>query len=336
MANRFYTIMIVPEKTSRVRKFVVPSWLMRGTAIGFAFTSLVAIVMVFDYWYVMNQISENKALKLENRRLRQQVQVFKNKMATVESTMERVKTFATRLKVITDYNTEDRGALLQSLNSQKIPDASANRGIMIAASATQPLAGSPELLTSAEVGDGTQSPEDAQLRKEYEALDSRFTEVNKDALFVEQMLQDQYELLADQKTFLAALPVRKPAIGYFTSGFGVRKSPVSDRIKMHEGLDIANRPGTPIRAPADGEVVFADTKAGYGQTLIIAHGYGLETWYGHTRKILVSRGTRVHRGQQVALIGNSGRSTGPHLHYEVRVHGIPVDPRTYLLEETQN
>ncbi|MBI3535411.1 MAG: M23 family metallopeptidase [Deltaproteobacteria bacterium] len=81
-----------------------------------------------------------------------------------------------------------------------------------------------------------------------------------------------------------------------------------------------------------GIVLFSDTKPGYGQTLIIDHGYGLETWYAHVKKCLVKRGQKIKRGQVVALLGNTGRSTGPHLHYEVRVHGTPVDPLTYILE----
>ena len=121
-------------------------------------------------------------------------------------------------------------------------------------------------------------------------------------------------------------------VGHFSSGFGVRRNPVSDRIKMHEGLDIANPPGTPIQAPADGTVTFSDTKPGYGRTLVIDHGYGIETWYGHNSKLLVARGQKVRRGDNIALLGSSGRVTGPHLHYEVRVHGIPVDPLTYILE----
>ena len=121
-------------------------------------------------------------------------------------------------------------------------------------------------------------------------------------------------------------------MGYFTSGFGVRRSPYGGREKMHEGLDIANYPGTAIRAPADGTVVYAGAKAGYGQTLILDHGYRLETWYAHTRRILVRTGQRVRRGEAIAQLGNSGRSTGPHLHYEVRINGIPVDPLSYILE----
>lgn len=328
MANRFYTILIVPEKTSQVRKIIVPGWILKGAAMGVSFVVLVGIIMVLDYWYVMNQIGENKQLKMENRRLRQQVQVFKNKMTTIESTMERVKTFATRLKVIT--NIEDRGNLLQTLNG-KLPDASTNIGTRPANSAT-PMASLESGIegSSTQVADNTS--EDLQLRKEYEQLDDLFTNLNRETLYVEQVLQDQYELLADQKSFLAALPMVKPAIGYFTSGFGIRKSPYGGRIKMHEGLDIANRPGTPIKAPADGIVLFADSKAGYGQTVILDHGYGVETWYGHTRKLLVSKGQKIHRGEAIALLGNSGRSTGPHLHYEVRINGTPVDPLSYILE----
>jgi murein DD-endopeptidase MepM/ murein hydrolase activator NlpD len=178
----------------------------------------------------------------------------------------------------------------------------------------------------------SEDPAEILLRRDFDMLDTRFSEINTESLYIEQMLQDQYELLADQKSFLAALPTRKPAIGYFTSGFGVRRSPFGGKNKMHEGLDIANRAGTPIRAPADGTVVFADTKSGYGQTVVLDHGYGLETLYGHTRKILVKKGQKVRRGDVIALLGSTGRSTGPHVHYEVHVHGTPVDPLSYLLE----
>ena len=323
--NRFYTILIVPEKTSPVRRLIIPNWALKGTVVGIIFAFLIGSMMILDYWYVMSQIGENRQLKLENRRLRQQVQVFNNKMATIESTMERVRTFATRLKVIT--NIEDRGGLLQS-TAPKLPDAAAN--ISATAPPLNDAAKEPE--NPPNLAPPLTEQEDALLHKEYTELDHRFSLMNQETLTVEQILQDQYELLADQKAFLAALPTRKPAIGYFTSGFGVRKSPYGGREKMHEGLDIANHPGTSIHSPADGVVTFSDVKPGYGQTLIIDHGYGLETWYAHTRKILVGKGQKIHRGEQIALLGNSGRSTGPHVHYEVRVHGTPVDPLSYILE----
>jgi murein DD-endopeptidase MepM/ murein hydrolase activator NlpD len=300
--NRFYTILVVPEKTSQVRRFVIPNWLFRSAAIGTALVGLIAVVMVLDYWYVMGEVGENKQLKMENRRLRQEVQVFKNKMETIEGTMERVKTFTTRLKVIT--NIEDHNNLIESLN-EKLPDAATNIGNTSQTTVAAATPASPPRNSS--------DPEEVLLRRDSDELDSRFSLLNTDSLYLEQMLQDQYELLADQKSFLAALPTRRPATGYFTSGFGVRKSPFGGKNKMHEGLDIANRPGTIIRAPADGTVVFSDTKSGYGQTIILDHGYGLETLYGHTKKILVKKGQKVRRGDSIALMGSTGRSTGPHL-----------------------
>ena len=128
-------------------------------------------------------------------------------------------------------------------------------------------------------------------------------------------------------------PLKNLLTGIFSSGFGVRVSPLGEAMeKMHEGLDIAGSVGTPIHAPANATVIYAGKKSGYGSIVILDHGYGLETWYGHTSKILVKPGQLVRRGQSIALIGNSGHSTGPHLHYEVRVHGIPVDPLAYILE----
>ncbi|MBL7716542.1 MAG: peptidoglycan DD-metalloendopeptidase family protein [Bdellovibrionales bacterium] len=354
-SNRFFTILIVPEKTSQVRRIVIPAWLVRGGMVGVLFAMILGSIMILDYWYVMSQIGENKQLKIENRRLRQQVQIFKNKMQTIDATMDRIKTFATRLKVIT--NIEDRGGLLQSLNDGKLPDANTNIGKYAQTETTdskeepstaQQVAQAAQVaqlkadatggagLTPKQLDPSTifadRSPEEAHLWKEYQELDSRFSELNHESLLIEHVLQDQYELLADKKAFLAALPTRRPAVGYLTSGFGVRRSPTGDRVKMHEGMDIANHIGTPIKATADGTVVFSDVKAGYGQTLIIDHGYGLETWYAHNKKLVARKGERVRRGDTVAQLGNSGRSTGPHCHYEVRINGTPVDPLSYILE----
>jgi murein DD-endopeptidase MepM/ murein hydrolase activator NlpD len=318
-SNRFYTIMIVPEKTTQVRKILVPAWVVRLGAVAVAVLIVLIGVMVANYGYVMSQVGENNELKTENRRLRQSVQVFKSKMGTLESAMERVKTFSTRLKVIT--GAEDRGGVAALM--QNIPDAATNVG------APKEV---PSEVAAIEAELDPRDPEHAELQKQYQELDLKISTMTAESLTLEQGLQDQYEHLVDQKAFLAALPTRKPAIGYFTSGFGIRKAPLGGKIKMHEGLDIANHPGTPIKATADGVVTFAATKAGYGQTVILDHGYGLQTWYAHTRKMLVKNGAKVRRGDSIALLGNSGRSTGPHCHYEVRVNGIPVDPLSYILE----
>lgn len=128
-----------------------------------------------------------------------------------------------------------------------------------------------------------------------------------------------------------ATPDLKPCDGIITSGFGWRRySRRSRRGRMHKGLDIAAPSGTPIVAPAPGKVVFTGRKGGYGRTVILDHGGSLSTLYGHNSKVFVNKGELVVRGQEISSVGSSGRSTGPHLHYEVRVQGIPVNPKRFF------
>lgn len=334
MKNRYYTFMLVPEKTDQVRRIVIPGWLFRGGLIAGALIILFSGILFLDYWYVMSQIGETKELRLENRKLKQQLQVYVTRIDTIEDTMERMKTFSNRLRVIT--NIEERGELIQSLNAN-MPDAASNLGGIkketdFAEAPANSTPSNPLSLDLAYAND-PRNPELISIQKETRKLDDSLMKLHADTLIGEQELHDLYELLADQKAFLSAIPTRKPVVGYFTSGFGVRVNPVDGREKMHEGLDIANAIGSTIKAPASGMVTYADLKAGYGQTVIIDHGYGLETVYAHNSKLLVQRGQQIKRGQAISKLGNSGRSTAPHLHYEVRVNGIPVDPLTYILED---
>ena len=137
--------------------------------------------------------------------------------------------------------------------------------------------------------------------------------------------------LEEQKNVLAHTPAIRPAQGWITSSFDYRVSPFTGQREFHKGIDIANRKGTPIMATADGVISFMGEKGSLGQVLIIDHGYGVVTRYAHIDKGLKKRGERVRRGEVVALMGNTGRSTGPHLHYEVRLNGVPVNPAKYIL-----
>jgi murein DD-endopeptidase MepM/ murein hydrolase activator NlpD len=136
--------------------------------------------------------------------------------------------------------------------------------------------------------------------------------------------------LNDQRSQSAAKPVGWPTRGWITSNFGMRNSPFTGRRKMHEGLDIAARSGTPITATADGIVSRAETASGYGKLVVIDHGYGYRTYYAHNSKIFVKVGQRVKRGEKVAAVGSTGSSTGSHLHYEVRLNNAPLNPRKFL------
>lgn len=138
--------------------------------------------------------------------------------------------------------------------------------------------------------------------------------------------------LKDKRNLLASTPSLRPAVGWISSNFGYRVSPFTGRRELHKGLDIANRQGTPIIAPADGVVTFADNKWLMGNMITVEHGFGMLTNYGHLHKILKKKGDRVKRGEIIALMGNTGRSTGPHVHYEVRLNGVPVNPENYILD----
>ena len=138
--------------------------------------------------------------------------------------------------------------------------------------------------------------------------------------------------LEKKRNILASTPSLRPAKGWISSDFGYRISPFTGRREFHNGLDIAAKEGTPIIAPADGVITFSAHKWLIGNMLTIDHGYGVITQYGHIKEFVVKKGDHVKRGQVIAMMGNTGRSTGPHVHYIVRLNGVPVNPEKYILD----
>jgi murein DD-endopeptidase MepM/ murein hydrolase activator NlpD len=133
---------------------------------------------------------------------------------------------------------------------------------------------------------------------------------------------------------LASLPSRWPVRGPVNSEYGQRRSPWAPNSEFHSGIDIGAPVGTPVKAPAPGVVMFAGQHAEYGVTLIIDHGNDTRSLYGHLSRLNVTVDQTIKRGDQVALTGNTGRSSGPHLHYEIQVKGQPVNPHSYIWEES--
>lgn len=130
--------------------------------------------------------------------------------------------------------------------------------------------------------------------------------------------------------FMETVPTLWPAAGRLTDSFGYRKDPITRKTKFHEGIDIGSDSGRTIRASASGKVIFAEYTSGIGRTIKINHGRGITTVYGHLSQYLVKVGQDVNKGDKIATMGTTGRSTGPHLHFEVRLFGTPVDPLQYL------
>ena len=139
-------------------------------------------------------------------------------------------------------------------------------------------------------------------------------------------------LLEKKRNLLASTPSVSPVKGgWYSSGFGYRLSPFTGRKEFHSGLDIAHRTGTKVLATARGTVTYAKEKMFLGKLVVIDHGYGMVTKYGHLNKIFVKPGDEVKRGDVIGLLGSSGRSTGPHVHYEVKVNGVAVNPKKYII-----
>mgnify|MGYP000858389862 FL=1 len=140
-------------------------------------------------------------------------------------------------------------------------------------------------------------------------------------------LQETEEKL---KKYMATIPTLWPASGRVSSNFGQREDPFNSSERFHSGIDIAADYGSDINAAAEGTVITAGTLAGYGKAVIVSHGNGLTTLYGHISSAIAKEGQKVKKGQLIARVGSTGRSTGPHLHFEVRINDTPVDPLKYL------
>ena len=147
----------------------------------------------------------------------------------------------------------------------------------------------------------------------------------------EKVFESLFNDLKRKRNLLSSTPSIWPAKGWLSSGFGYRISPFTGLREFHKGFDISSREGTKVIATADGVVTFAGRNGLYGNMIKIDHGHGMMTRYGHLEKMLKKRGDAVKRGDVIGLMGNTGRSTGPHVHYEVFLNGLPVNPKKYIL-----
>lgn len=151
-------------------------------------------------------------------------------------------------------------------------------------------------------------------------------------LIKESKKESDIEAMVHSTDALANKPSIWPTGGTVTSGFGWRISPWGEGSEFHQGIDIANSLNTPIVATADGKVVQSGWSGGYGNLIQIDHGNSITTMYGHNSQLVVSDGQQVRKGQIIAYLGSTGRSTGPHVHYEIRVNGNAVDPVGFLVQ----
>lgn len=302
MNKKKYTIMILPDETTRVRKYRVPRSMVRGLLVAIAVVVFGLGYLVTDYYGVKKMVAELDRLRLEARQQQQQLVTFAKSFDDLQGEMTRLRQFDMKLRVMTDLEGVVYPEQIMGIGGEN-----------------------PEPFNPLE---GELSFQDQTIISSMNRSLDRFkTEVT----IQERSFQELVEYLEDQKSLLKSTPSIWPVKGWLTSTFGYRSSPFTGRRELHQGLDIATRSGTPIIAPADGLVVFAGREGGFGNMIIIDHGYGITTRFGHCSSLEAKLGQKVQRGDVIARIGSTGRSTGPHVHYEVAVNGVSVNPSRYIL-----
>jgi murein DD-endopeptidase MepM/ murein hydrolase activator NlpD len=295
------TLMLVPGRSGNIRRFNVRRRLLRNYVVGAAVLALGIVAMSVDYVRVRLSVVELGRMRVETRAQREQLETYASRIEELSQSLTSLRRFDHKLRVITNLDPGD-GLPLTGLGG---------------------IEG--EGLESHHLSGLTRAQRDARMM---ESMD-RLAEISEEQ---EESFKELIAHLENQTAKLSHTPSISPTKGWITSGFGYRVSPFTKKRELHRGIDIAGRMGTPIISPADGRVRYAGPDRGLGNSVIVRHGYGVETVYGHLSEILVKAGEKVKRGDRVGLMGSTGRSTGPHLHYQVNVSGVAVNPRNYMLD----
>jgi len=290
MRRKFYTIFILPHANSRFRKIHFSKNFLISILGILGLVLLAGVAAPHLLFKVQAQGEALNRLLAENRKLREEKRHFEASLTEMGNLVATVEERAKRIAA--------------AVGMKRNPG-------------DEPSGGLGGRRTSS--GDSLQE----MLNEEMEALRLRSRRL--DASF-----DEMDEILRARERVLASTPVGYPVQGFCSDGYGWRNDPMTGDREFHRGMDIVAPVGTPVLAPADGVIAAAGRQAGYGKMVQLSHGYGYSTRYGHLSEILVKPGQRVRRGEVLGRVGSTGRSTGPHLHYEVFKAGRAVNPYRYL------
>jgi murein DD-endopeptidase MepM/ murein hydrolase activator NlpD len=309
MASKKITIVVVPEGPKKIRQIKIPRFWIFSLIVLALGASLSLAWVVRDYLSIKRSLPHLSSLQEENTLQKQQIASLAGKVETINQKMAELKEFDRKVRAMVSMD-PSKGSGMESAGEQQ-------QFIGIGGS-------------DSSLG-GSNSPSERGhkklVRMMYRALDN----LDGDISVQKDEKAELMRLLDRQKSILASTPSVWPARGWVSSGFGYRLSPFTSEKELHRGLDICSRKGAPVIAPADGVVAYVESDPGYGRTVIINHGYGLNTMYAHLDKVHVKKGQAVRRHQEIAQVGDSGRTTGCHLHYEIHLNGVPVNPIRYIL-----
>ncbi|WP_243545994.1 M23 family metallopeptidase [Pseudodesulfovibrio tunisiensis] len=300
MLFRKYHIVVFKDKQGSCKKFQVRGWLLASLFILVVGLTAGNVVLWKDYAHYTRL---EKCLNLSEKTVQEQktqLLSLSQKITGLQKNLSRIRDFDSKLRVMINL---DQDGNQSSAPKGGPTDENFTKGYL-------PLYRQ-ELLA----------------RKMHEFL----RQLNVEARLEEVRQQEIVHTLRNNQNILESTPSIWPTSGWVTSGFAWRTSPFTGKREFHKGIDISAPRGTPIYAPARGTVSFAGRDGSYGMSIRMKHNPSLSTRFAHLHRIAVTPGKIVTRGELIGYVGNTGRSTGPHLHYEVRLNGVPVNPKRYIL-----
>ena len=298
MSDQF-TLMIIPSRKSGVKKISVSKIVIRNILIASLVAILAALYVVYDYASIKRDRAELVRLRTQTKEQSQQFRDLAIKIDGFADRMEQLRQFDKKIRILSaDQTSRDK----------KLPLG---------------IGGSDKETRIKDLLDQDQQKLITGMRK-------GIVKLNEDANDREKSFTELLNFLHEQKSILAATPSIWPVRGWVTSEFGVRESPFRSGVEFHKGLDISTRFGKEVVSPADGLVIVSAYDSQDGNFIKIDHGRSLATGFAHLSRRAVKQGMRVKKGDIIGYVGDTGRSTGSHLHYSVFVNNVPVNPRKYL------
>jgi murein DD-endopeptidase MepM/ murein hydrolase activator NlpD len=320
------TLLVMTGETSPVRRVRIRrAWFKQG-AIGAALFVAMLGVGGIDYVRLRRDAIDVDQMRTEAARQHAELEALRGQVGGISQQFEEIRELERKVRVIAN--------LPDAVRETRVPPEGGQGG----AEDTDGLDGA-SLPSTPSTLPAEHHDEDLGAVRAEDKLRSALDRIELRARKLSTLLPEQRASLEalvagleDRRDQLAATPSIWPTSGFVTSGYGFRTSPFTGRKQFHAGIDIAADFGTRIVAPASGRVVYAGRRGSYGRLVEIDHGFGIRTIYGHTDDIYVRVGQRVQRGTKIASVGSTGRSTGPHLHYQVKAQGRTVNPSDYIFE----
>ncbi len=290
MERKFYTLLICPGAHGKLHRVQLPFYVVHLVLAFSAFGLMTVVALANSYARMLLKVSNYNSLRTEREALKSQYRTLENAVSQTNAKLDALESLAAEVALTYGFGPTRQPRFPQTV-------------LALAAFSKSPLESS------------------------FRASVYAFSLMKNGGL---NTIVDPLALGLDLRTDRTTVPSLWPVRGLVTAGFGQRMDPFSGEGAFHAGLDIAAPFGSRVESAADGIVFYAGPEQGYGNEILIDHGYGIKTKYGHLSQIQVMIGQAVKRGQVIGAVGMTGKTTGPHLHYEVLVHETPVNPTRYL------